>query len=132
MSAAILTKYFDRLNTLSGQRWHGEVTQVLGQLVESNGPLCSAGELCEVWDGSGRRYLGQIIGFRGPTVLSMTFETPRHVRFGDHVVTWGARPQVTVGDRIIGRVIDALGAPIDGLGNIELNERRDLEHAAPH
>jgi flagellum-specific ATP synthase len=132
VSAAVLTKYFDRLNTLSGQRWHGEVTQVLGQLVESNGPFCSAGELCEVWDGSGRPYQGQIIGFRGPTVLSMTFETPRHVRFGDHVVTWGARPQVTVGDRLVGRVIDALGAPIDGLGDIELDERRDLEHAAPH
>jgi flagellum-specific ATP synthase len=132
MSPAILNKYFERLGTVSGQRWHGEVTQVVGQLVESNGPFCSAGELCEVLDGNGRGYLGQIIGFRGPTVLAMTFEPPQHVRFGDPVVTWGARPQVKVGDRLIGRVIDALGEAIDGGENLRLEERRDLEHAAPH
>lgn len=132
MSAPALAKYFERLDTVSGQRWQGEVTQVLGQLLESNGPFCSSGELCDVLDSSGRSYLGQIIGFRGPTVLSMTFETPRHIRFGDRVITWGARPQVRVGDQMIGRVIDALGVPIDGGPEIQLDERRDLEHSAPH
>src|SRR2546430_14348079 len=120
MSAAVLTKYFDRLDTVSGQRWRGEVTQVLGQLVESTGPFCSAGELCKVLDGSGRAFLGEIIGFRGPTVLSMTFSTPRGIRFCGHVVAWGARPQGIVGDRIIWRVGDALGGPIDGGGDIQL------------
>lgn len=131
MSAGLLSKYFARLATVSGQRWQGEVTQVLGQLVESNGPFGSAGELCEVVDGSGRAYPGQIIGFRGATVLSMTFEAPRHVRFGDEVVSWGARPQINVGDGMMGRVLDALGAPIDGGGGFESDERRELEQAAP-
>ena len=132
MSAPLLTKYFDRLANVPGQRWHGQVTQVLGQLLESNGPFCSAGELCEVVDGGGHSYPGQIIGFRGASVLSMTFETPTHVRFGDRVATWGARSLVKVGDRMIGRVIDALGLPIDGGHDIQLDESRDLEHSAPH
>ncbi|HUK46987.1 MAG TPA: hypothetical protein VLW06_05320, partial [Terriglobales bacterium] len=96
MSAGRLTKYFDRLRTISGQQWQGNVTQVLGQLVESSGPFCAAGEMCKVVDAAGRAYTGQVVGFRGSTVLSMTFEPPRQVRFGDRVVTWGARPQVRV------------------------------------
>jgi flagellum-specific ATP synthase len=132
MTSAALTKYFDRLRLISGQQWQGNVTQVLGQLVESSGPFCAAGEICKVVDAAGRAYSGQIVGFRGPTVLSMTYEAPRNVRFGDRVVTWGARPQVRVGEKLIGRVIDALGAPIDG-GQIYAAEKtRDLDGPAPH
>jgi len=132
MSAGRLTKYFDRLRTISGQQWQGNVTQVLGQLVESSGPFCAAGEMCKVVDAAGRAYTGQVVGFRGSTVLSMTFEPPRQVRFGDRVVTWGARPQVRVGERLLGRVIDALGVPLDGGPNYEADRMRELDAAAPH
>jgi flagellum-specific ATP synthase len=132
MRARVLDKYFDRLDFVSGYRWQGEVTQVLGQMVESNGPFCSAGESCEVHDGWGRTYVGEVIGFRGPTVLSMTFSPPRDVRFGNHVVTWGARPQIPVGDEIVGRVLDALGSPIDDGERLQAHDMRELERAAPH
>ncbi|HUK47350.1 MAG TPA: FliI/YscN family ATPase, partial [Terriglobales bacterium] len=83
-------------------------------------------------DAAGRAYTGQVVGFRGSTVLSMTFEPPRQVRFGDRVVTWGARPQVRVGERLLGRVIDALGVPLDGGPNYEADRMRELDAAAPH
>jgi flagellum-specific ATP synthase len=127
----LLGKYFQRLDGISPYRWQGKVRQVLGQVVESEGPLCSAGDFCEIATSAGDVLAGQVIGFRGPTVLSMTFEAPRRVRFGDAVVSWGARPHIRVGNELIGRVISALGDPIDSGGSYRGEDNRDLESAAP-
>src|SRR5437899_2903182 len=111
-----LAKYSDRLDSLAALRWQGQVTRVLGQMVESSGPFCTAGELCEIRTTDGHVFPGQIVSFEGPNVLSMTYDTPRHVRFGDRIVTWGARPHVRVGAELVGRVINALGDPLDHAG----------------
>ena len=68
------------------------MNQVVGNLIESTGPFCSVGEACEVITTDGSVWPGEIVGFRGSTVLSMLLEKPRGVRFGDQIVTWGARP----------------------------------------
>ncbi len=107
------------------------MTQVIGQLVESEGPFCSVGELCEVVDGSGAVFAGEIVGFRGTTVLSMPMARPTGIRYGDRVVTWGARPVLRVGNGLLGRVIDGMGEPIDGLGACERRDSQILEAAAP-
>jgi len=131
MTPRLLDRYQERLKQLSPYRWEGRVTQVLGQVIESEGPFCSAGDACEVVSARGEVFAGQVIGFRGPTVLSMTFEPPCHLRFGDRVVSRGARPQLRVGDALIGRVINALGNPLDGGISPAADGSRDLEHAAP-
>ena len=101
------------LPTASTIRWKGRVTQVVGNLVESAGPFCSVGESCEIVASDGSSFPGEIVGFRGSTVLSMTLERPQGVRFGDQIVTWGARPSLRVGPDLLGRVIDAVGHPLD-------------------
>jgi flagellum-specific ATP synthase len=131
MNPELLGKYFGRLEALSPYRWQGKVTQVLGQMIESEGPFCSAGDFCEIVSARGEVFAGQIIGFRGASVLAMTFEPPQHVAYGDRVVTWGARPQVRAGDELIGRVINALGKPLDSGGSYRGENTRELEHAAP-
>lgn len=131
MTPALLTRYFSRLQLLSGYRWQGRVTQVVGQVVESEGPFGSAGDSCEIVTSNGNIISGQIIGFRNSTVLVMTFEPPEHVRYGDRVVSWGAAPQVRVGDALIGRVINAFGEPIDSGGEYDAVDVRDLERRAP-
>ena len=65
---------------------------------------------------SGRIFPGEIVGFRGTTVLSMPLERPTGIRYGDRVVTWGARPTLRVGPDLLGRVIDGVGEPLDSLG----------------
>jgi flagellum-specific ATP synthase len=94
-------------------RWQGRVTQVVDNLVESDGPFCSVGECCEILDASGSAYPGQIVGFRGHCVLSMCLDKPEGLRFGDPIVTRGARPSLRVGPELLGRVIDATGQPLD-------------------
>jgi flagellum-specific ATP synthase len=125
------TRYFRRLDSLSPYRWEGRATQVLGQVVESEGPFGSAGDFCEVINSHGEVFPGQIVGFRGPTVLTMTFTPAERVRYGDRVVSWGVRPHVRVGNALIGRVVDALGHPLDSAGPCYRNDVRDLDGAAP-
>ncbi len=109
-----LASYFDRLEQAGTLRWTGRVLQVTGNLIESEGPFCSVGEACEVLGAGERCYPGEIVGFRGSTMLSMTLERPQGIRFGDRVVARGVHPSIRVGTEMLGRVVDATGAPLDG------------------
>jgi len=130
-SSGLLSRYNKQLETCSSLRWRGRVVQVVGQLVESEGPFCSVGELCELVDAAGRTFPGEIVGFRGTTVLSMPLERPVGIRYGDHVVTWGARPVLRVGEELLGRVIDGMGEPLDSLGAYNGREYQMLDAPAP-
>lgn len=130
-SEGSLAAYISWVQGRPALRWRGRVRQVVGPVVESDGPFCSVGEVCEITDSQGRLLVGEIIGFRGTTVLSMPLDTPVGVRYGDSVCTWGARPTIRVGDGLLGRVIDGSGKPLDRLGPCAASEDRDLEAAAP-
>lgn len=122
MSAAnLLTPYFARLKGLSGLRWQGKVRQVGGGLVESQGPFCSVGELCHIVTADGRTFSGEVVGFRESTVLSMPLEKPEGIRFGDSVVTWGARPEIRAGENLLGRVLNGAGRFLDNSENQEVS-----------
>lgn len=111
-------------------RWWGRITKATGQLVESEGPFCAVGECCEILDATGHAYEGEVVGFRGPTVLSMTLQKVDGVRYGDRITCWGARPSLGVGDELVGRVIDGSGQPIDS-GPAFRVERRWPLHSSP-
>jgi len=112
-------------------RWKGRVTQVVGNLVESAGPFCSVGESCEIVDSGGAVFPGEIVGFRGSSVLSMCLETPRGIRFGDQIVTWGAKPSLRVGPEMLGRVIDATGMPLDSRADYAATRSMLVDGSAP-
>ncbi len=112
----LFTQLHASLEQRSPVRWRGRVLQVTGNLIESEGPSGSVGEECEIRGSEGRQYCGEIIGFRGRTMLSMMTEDPVGVRLGDPVLAAGARPSVRVGNAMLGRVIDANGRPLDGRG----------------
>jgi len=112
----LLHRYFTRLGRGQPWRWQGKVLESVGQTIESAGPLASVGECCEIRDREGRLHLAEVIGFRGSNLLSMPIESSEGIRFGDPVASSGAGPEIEVGPGLIGRVLNALGAPIDGLG----------------
>ena len=112
-------------------RWRGQVLELTGNLLESEGPAGMIGEECELHAAGGQVYRGEIIGFRGRTILSMMTETPVGVRFGDPVIAAGRRPSVRVGSELLGRVLSATGEPLDGLGPCGGLVRRAVDAAAP-
>src|ERR1700694_1468600 len=82
MTSQILSAYFSQLEPSSALRWRGRVVQVVGQLVESEGPFCTVGEACEIIDSRGHHWPGEIVGFRGTLVLSLSLRRPPGLRFG--------------------------------------------------
>jgi flagellum-specific ATP synthase len=126
-----LAPFFRRLSEFSTLRWTGRVVKVVGNIVESEGPFCSVGEGCAILTADGNTYPGEIIGFRGRTVLSIPLERPSGIRFGDRIVTRGTRPALRVGDDLLGRVIDGSGKPIDSGGPYRAREHRSLTTDAP-
>jgi flagellum-specific ATP synthase len=109
----LLGRYFARLDRGQPWRWRGTVLESVGQTIESVGPLASVGECCEVTDQFGHPHLVEVIGFRGSNVLSMPVGTTEGIRFGDQVAAMGVRPEIEVGSGLIGRVLNAVGEPID-------------------
>ncbi len=129
--SASLSKYLRLVDASPELRWKGKVHQVTGGLLESEGPPCCLGECCEARDSAGQVYPGEVVGFRGTSVLMMPLDKPRGIRFGDPVYALGVRPHVGVGEELLGRVIDAGGNPIDGGGRILSSQRHALDQSAP-
>jgi flagellum-specific ATP synthase len=113
LSTPLLARYFALLDRNQPWRWRGQVLESVGQTIESAGPLASVGECCEIQDQFGHPHLAEVIGFRGSNVLSMPVETTEGIRFGDSVAALGVSPGIEVGPALMGRVLNALGAPID-------------------
>ena len=109
-----LGRYFARLERGQPWRWRGQVLESIGQTIESSGPLASVGECCEIEDRFGNFHQAEVIGFRGSHVVSMPVETTEGIRFGNVVSALGVSPGIEVGPSLIGRVLNAEGAPIDG------------------
>ena len=127
-----LAPYFMRLAARPSWRWSGRVVEANGQTVEAEGPLCSVGECCEIVDGEGRRHRAEVIGFRGRHVLAMPLEATQGIRYGDAVMAMGATPGIAVGEEMEGRLLNALGAPLDGLPAPRSTEIWPLDGTVPH
>lgn len=127
----LLSTYFARLKQRPPWRWRGRVIEALGQTIESAGPFCSVGQCCEILDGAGQRHLVEVIGFRGTNVVSMPVESSEGIRYGDIVEGLGIMPHIEVGDALIGRVLNALGQPMDGDGRPAMRTAIPLETTGP-
>ncbi len=74
---------------------------------------------------------GQVFNLEANSVGAVILGDYLAIKEGDEVSRTGELLSVPVGDALIGRVVDPLGRPLDGLGNIETPHRRPLEFKAP-
>ncbi len=88
---------------------------------------CMASELLEFEDGS----FGMAQNLENETVSVALLSNNNDIHEGSKVRRTGNVVSVPVGDGLLGRVVDALGAPIDGKGPIETKESRPIESEAP-
>ena len=109
-----LEKYVDAVNAADLLPLQGRVSRVMGLLIESSGPRARLGEMCEVDTGDGEPLPVQVVGFRDNTLLTVPLGELSGIRPGDRVVLRHEAAAVGVGPELLGRVVDALGKPIDG------------------
>ena len=88
---------------------------------------CMAGELLEFTDNT----YGMALNLEEDNVGAVILGSDREIREGDIVKPLGKVTEVPVGENMLGRVVNALGQPIDGKGAILTKESRPIECAAP-
>ncbi|MBO6213994.1 MAG: F0F1 ATP synthase subunit alpha, partial [Lachnospiraceae bacterium] len=74
---------------------------------------------------------GMVLDIRREDTGCILFGRERDIKEGTRVIRTGDRAGISVGEAYLGRVIDALGAPIDGLGEIKTTAYRPIEEPAP-
>lgn len=115
-----LSRYENLLPRLTTIKMHGRVTQVIGLTIESEGPACQVGEMVYIYDKNGNKPIrAEVVGFKGNKVLSMPLAEMGGIAPGCEVRGTGKPLSVKCGPKILGRVLDGLGEPIDGKGPLE-------------
>ena len=74
---------------------------------------------------------GMVLDIRRDDIGVILFDSEAELREGSHVVRTGKMASIPVGDQFCGRVVNALGEPIDGLGEIPNEGFRPIEYNAP-
>lgn len=125
-----------RIKGLPKGNWMGRVSKVVGLVVESMGPDCSVGEqmLIHAQDASGRprQVHAEVVGFSGQKVLLMPIEETEGIRPGLWVESTGHQSELPLTNQLLGRVIDALGRPLDGGPPLEATAHLPLHGVAPN
>ncbi len=126
-----LAPYLEKLARIETCRFSGSVTELVGLLVESQGPEAAVGDFLEISARSGRVIRTQVIGFRDGRVLSMPLEETDGLHLGDRITTRQDDARMEAGPQLLGRVIDGFGKPMDDLGPIQSGVPYDLYAAPP-
>lgn len=126
----MLQNEIKKIGQWKGGRLSGRVTHVIGTLIESIGPDCYLGEICYIYGKKDKPLLCQVVGFKENKVLLMALGQMSHIAPGSEVWPKDEVHQVALSPLLVGRILDALGNPIDGLGNIEAAKYMPV-HAEP-
>ncbi len=121
-----------RVERATPVRFLGRVTDVVGVVIESEGPNASIGDVCLIRSSSGHSTQeAEVVGIRGHKVLLMALGDLNGIGPGSLVVRKRQQFSTPVGPELLGRVIDGLGRPIDNKGPLRVTQRRSIYQPAP-
>ena len=128
-----LEKFNTAIDHCKSMNMIGKVVQIVGLVIECNGPNVSMGELCYVHSHfeDVEPLPAEVVGFREGYVLLMPLGETKGIGPGCQVVSAQKVLQVKVGPELLGRVIDGLGNPIDGKGPILCQKEYPIQADPP-
>jgi flagellum-specific ATP synthase len=110
----------------------GRVSDLIGLIIEATGLQVEVGEVCMVGEGRDRPPVAtEVVGFRGGRTLLMPLGDLHGIGPGTIVNPTGRPFRVAVGEPLLGRVIDGLGNPLDGMASPENVLTRSTTSAPP-
>lgn len=122
---------YDVLLNRSFEKKLGKVAKVVGLTIESIGPNAKLNDLCHIITKDTNHVINaEVVGFKDDRVLLMPYDQTEGVGLGSRVENTGAPLNVTVGDDLLGKVLDGLGNPLDG-STIEGNKAYSVEAEPP-
>ena len=131
--AITVRSLIEELHQLPEYRLYGRVAGVLGLLVEVAGldRVLSVGSRCNLVARDGRRVLSEVIGFRQGRALLMPFGTVDGIGLGCKAELAGSDPVIRPTEAWLGRVVNALGQPLDSKGPLPSGRVAHRLHGAP-
>ncbi len=101
----------------------GKIENIVGMMVEASGGNCGIGDISAIYSQDAKgQVLSEVIGFKDDKILLMPYESTNGITAGSFVRNTKQRLKIPVGDFLRGRIINALGQPIDGLDEFDPKE----------
>ncbi len=113
-------------------RYKGKIEKIIGMTIEASGPTANIGDVCRIYrkNENGKAdasYIyGEVVGFNNGKVMLMPYTDIEGIGPGSIVDNTGRQLQVGVGDELVGRIINAIGEPIDGGPPINTTDRYSI------
>ena len=107
--------------------YKGKVKNITGMMIEAAGLHGKIGDICTIGSDAADEVTAEIVGFKEGNLLLMAYGDVRGVGLGSIVVNTGHKLRVPVGGFLVGRTIDAMGRPIDGLEPFHPTEYYDID-----
>ena len=99
---------------IGGPRRTGTLVRIVGLMLEARGIVASVGECCSIGMTGGGTVDAEVVGFSDKTTFLMPYGHPTGIGPGAAVVVRGSSFKVKLGRAMLGRVLDARCAPLDG------------------
>ncbi len=129
----VVEKYLGAIQNTEFMKVSGKITQIVGLVIEAQGPSVSLGDLCFICPkNEGEPIPAEVVGFRQNRVLLMPVGEMQGVGPGCEVISAHQPLKVAVGKQLLGRILDGLGNPIDGKGPLSTVEEYSLHNVPPH
>lgn len=110
----------------------GSVRRIVGHVVEATGPRASVGQTCNIISqSSGKNITAEVVGFKDDLILLVPYADVNGISSDDIVTINSNSMEITVGEHLLGRVLNGLGQPIDGKGPIAAYEKRPIHNEPP-
>jgi len=98
----------------------GKIENVVGMSMEASGGRSSIGDIVKIYDDEQNRQIpAEVVGFKDGKIQLMTYEATNGITSGSFVRNTRHRLKAPVGEFLRGRIINAMGEPIDGKGEFE-------------
>lgn len=118
-------EYSEIIKNVNTIREIGKVIEIIGLIIEADGPQSSIGDLCYIYNRLDEDPVwSEVVGFREGRILLMPLGSMEGLQPGAIVVNTGSAMKIKVGEQLLGRVLDGLGRPIDNLGEINSQNLR--------
>jgi flagellum-specific ATP synthase len=120
----------DAVETCLPYRVVGRVQAIGGLTIEASDLALPVGSLCRIVSFGGKESIAEVIGFAADRTLLMSLESSGGVARGDRVENLTAAPTINCTHRMLGRVLNGLGQPIDRKEALPLGKRRRIDARA--
>ena len=98
----------------------GKIENIVGMSIEASGGRAAVGDICRIYSGeSGGQIPAEVVGFKNDRMLLMPYGEMTGISSGNFVRNTGHQLRLRVGPFLKGRIINALGQPIDDKGPFE-------------